>query len=296
VRLTVRRLKENRSKAQIEFRISDTGIGIDPEKLQQIFDPFVQADPSATRKFGGTGLGLTITRRLVELMSGRIDAVSEPGRGSTFRFDVTFDKNLRPQQDFAATVSAAAVDEPPSRRIRSGAHVLLAEDNPVNQFVAVKILEKLGLQVSVAGNGAEAIAALRDNTFDLILMDLQMPVMDGLEATRLIRDPATGAGNPDVPIVAMTAHAFRDNEQQCLEAGMNGYLSKPVKPEDLASVLAEQLDGTPAAAPTTRGDDAVDGSGVFDPSKLDEMLEGDEEDVEQDGAESRTPADAVTTD
>jgi len=212
----------------LEFAVSDTGIGIRPEHRDVIFEAFRQADSSTTRQYGGTGLGLTISARLVAMMGGTISVDSTFGSGSEFRFTVPC--NLAPRGTVASP--ARPVAEPatvPTKRLR----ILLAEDNTVNQRLAKRLLEKRGHEVSIAGDGRQAVeAAMAAPPFDLILMDVQMPNMDGLEATRAIRqmeDPQLNS----VPILAMTAFAMKADKDRCMEAGMNGHLAKPIDPGEL---------------------------------------------------------------
>ncbi len=218
---------------RLHFCVSDTGIGIPQEKQQAIFDPFEQADKSTTRKYGGTGLGLAIASRLVRLMGGRLWVESAEGQGSRFHFTAWFGQ-------VAAAVPAPEPACPP----RTGGgirplHVLVAEDNEVNQLVAVRLLERHGHRVTVVADGAQAVAAVQRESFDLVLMDVQMPQMDGLEATVQIR--AAECGGKRLPIVAMTAHAMKGDRERCLAAGMDEYLTKPVEAEELYEVLERLL-------------------------------------------------------
>ena len=218
----------------LAFAVRDTGIGIPEGNLAGLFSPFTQADSSITRRFGGTGLGLAICRQLVELMGGSISVASRPGEGSLFRFTAAFGISA----DDALPTSAA----PPSRLTPlprwQGESILLVEDIAINRTIALSLLQRVGLQVTVAGNGQEAIDRLTEADFHLVLMDIQMPVMDGLTATRIIR------GNPrwqSLPIVAMTAHAMADDREESLRAGMNEHLTKPLLPEALYAALTRWL-------------------------------------------------------
>ena len=212
----------------IRFSVSDTGIGIATDKQTHIFDAFAQEDGSTTRKYGGTGLGLTISSRLVELMGGRIGIDSEPGRGSTFFFSVA----LGIGQGLSPAALAAGMNES-----RAALDVLVVEDNPVNQQLAIRLLEKWGHRATLAADGQLALDALEERRFDVVLMDVQMPVMGGIEATREIRRREAAQGKPRRPIIAMTANAMQGDREACLEAGMDDYIAKPIKSADLAKLL-----------------------------------------------------------
>jgi PAS domain S-box-containing protein len=219
----------------LRFSVSDTGIGIPEARRAAIFSPFTQVDGSTTRKYGGTGLGLTICKQLSELMGGTIGVHTEEGKGSIFWFTVRFEKQPEgalPSIKLPVTHCAAKEGVIPS-----DVHILLAEDNIINQKVAQSILGKLGYKADVVANGLEAVKALEQINYDLVLMDCQMPEMDGFEATGLIRDKSSAVLNHDVPIIAMTANAMKGDRERCLEAGMTDYVAKPVRKDELAEVI-----------------------------------------------------------
>ncbi len=218
----------------LEFAVRDTGMGIPREKQATIFEAFSQGDGSMTRRFGGTGLGLSISTRLVVMMGGTISVESRPGEGSCFRF--TIRAGVAPEPARAATPAEGRGDALGERRPSPSLRVLVAEDNAVNQRLAVRILEKQGHRVTVAGNGREALAALTREHFDVILMDVQMPLMTGYEATETIRRMERGSGR-HIPIVAMTAHAMKGDRERCLACGMDHYVSKPIRAADLLEAL-----------------------------------------------------------
>jgi signal transduction histidine kinase/CheY-like chemotaxis protein len=221
----------------VKFTVSDTGIGIPPEKQEMIFEPFSQADTSTTRKFGGTGLGLTICARLVSMMGGIIWLESEVGRGSRFHFTMRFKASAKGAVAEAMDGSDSAPEETEDRGPGQPLRILVAEDNPVNQRLITRLLEKRGHQVVTAGNGREAVQAAGTGEYDLILMDVQMPEMGGLEATIAIRQQESAAAKRH-RIIALTAHAMKGDEERCLAAGMDGYLTKPIHPLALDEVLA----------------------------------------------------------
>ena len=228
--------------AIILFEIHDSGIGIPPDRLEAVFAPFAQADGSTTRKYGGTGLGLAICKQLAELMGGEIGVTSEEGHGSTFWFTARFEKlsdqammNQTSEVLKTSEVVKYTVAENAERNIR----ILLAEDNIINQKVAQNILSKLGYKADVVADGREAVRALELIDYDIVLMDCQMPEMDGFEATTMIRNPESNVLNHSVPIIAMTANAMKGDREACIEVGMDDYLTKPVKKEELAALLAK---------------------------------------------------------
>ncbi|NRT55720.1 PAS domain S-box protein [Sphaerotilus uruguayifluvii] len=237
----------------LRIEVEDTGVGIAPAQRAHLFAAFEQADVSTTRRFGGTGLGLAISKRLIELMHGRIDLRSEPGAGSTFWFDLPLDGAVpagadapAPQRRIAPAPAAPPV---PATVALRPARVLLVEDHPINQEVAAELLRTLGLTVDLADNGAQALERFVPGRHALILMDVQMPVMDGLRATAAIRRLPGGAR---VPIIALTASAFQDDRMQCLEAGMDDFLGKPVEPEQLRRCLMTWLGPDASPPPPAR--------------------------------------------
>src|SRR5881275_121955 len=219
------------------FSVRDTGVGIPPEKQAAIFAPFQQVDASTTRRYGGTGLGLTISARLVELMHGRMWLESAPGKGSTFHFTARFALTDRAAAAAPLRSGAPAVAGPAREPARTAKlAVLLVEDNSVNRRLAQIVLARRGHTVTAVGSGAAALGALRQGRFDLILMDVQMPGMDGIETTRAIRRSEERLGRR-VPIIALTAHAMAEDRERCLGAGMDGYLVKPIQPAALLDAI-----------------------------------------------------------
>jgi signal transduction histidine kinase/ActR/RegA family two-component response regulator len=228
------RLKKGEGQsAWLRFEVQDTGVGIPPEKQAGIFDAFTQADSSVTRQYGGTGLGLAICKRLVELMGGQIGVYSQPGQGSCFWFEVplpVIQENA--PEETTAQPSGSALN---SHEL-DGVRVLLVEDNPVNQKVAIRMLQKLGCVVELAENGQQALEKLERASYDIVLMDMQMPVMDGLTATRLLRQREQQTGHHQV-VIALTANAMQTDRELCLDAGMDDYLSKPLTLDALQVML-----------------------------------------------------------
>ena len=245
-------VERGESELRLAFSVRDTGVGIPRDKQAAIFQAFVQADGSTSRRFGGTGLGLSISTRLAAMMGGTISVESEPGCGSTFRFTIVCGLLAGEEAgsddawlaaEAAAAEQAAVAAAAPKRALR----ILSVEDNEVNQRFLTRLLEKGGHAVVTAGNGFEAIVAYESGQFDLILMDVQMPLMDGFAAVEEIRQREQATGRR-IPIVALTAHAMKGDEERCLEAGMDAYLSKPIQAKELRAVL-DRFAGAGAAGP-----------------------------------------------
>jgi CheY-like chemotaxis protein len=241
---------EDERNVTIRFSVSDTGIGIPANRKDILFSPFTQVDGSTTRKYGGTGLGLAISKQLTELMGGKIGVESEVGKGSTFWFTAVFEK--RPAGSGAADEKSAkiegegAIERSAAELTISGKdklkiRILVVEDNPVNQKVAQAMLRRMGFRTDVVADGQEAVNALQFIPYDLVLMDCQMPEMDGFEATRCIRNGASGVINPSIQIIAMTASTMQSDRDMCIQAGMNDFIAKPVQKRELSEMLARWL-------------------------------------------------------
>jgi len=246
--VTVKAKPVPEDELMVRFEVSDQGIGIAPEAQQHIFDAFSQADSSTTRKYGGTGLGLAICKRLVGQMGGEIGVDSAPGEGSTFWFTV----RLLPKT--AEPPNAPGPGERPKPKLvgatgHAQLRLLVAEDNEINQRVVVEMLKKLGCHVDLVANGKQAVEALATQSYALVLMDCQMPEMDGYEAVRRIRKKERAAGSKPIPIIAMTAHVMSGDVDKCLAAGMDDYLPKPFRFAALEEKLGRWLPGQPASQP-----------------------------------------------
>jgi CheY-like chemotaxis protein len=263
----------------LRFSVRDTGIGIPANKLNVIFRKFTQVDASTTRKYGGSGLGLAISKQLAELMDGDIGVRSEEGKGSEFWFTARL-KKPSPGESISAAESPArarqAISDDGQKAPRwNDFRVLLAEDNITNQQVALGMLSKLGIRADVVVNGKEAVAALRTIPYDLVLMDVQMPEMDGFESTRAIRSGEGKTINRAIPIIAMTAHAMLGDREKCLNAGMDDYLAKPVTPADLSALFKKWFAKLDADSRPPRTAGISESGSLFDEVSLLERLSGD---------------------
>ena len=230
-------IDETPEQVTLQFAVRDTGIGLTREQIGKLFQSFSQADSSTTRKFGGTGLGLTISKRLVEMMNGKIWVESEPGEGSSFIFTATFGRGDESLAESRAS-SEKAIDKESLRSVQ-GARILLVEDNEINQQVAQEILESVGFVVEIANNGKEGVEMVMASSYDVVLMDVQMPVMDGYEATREIRKMPE---YNELPILAMTASAMVNDIEQATKEGMNDHIAKPIDPPQLYSTLVKWIE------------------------------------------------------
>ncbi len=271
VSLRVACIERGSGQVRLNFAVVDTGIGITPEAQKSLFTPFTQADTSTTRQYGGTGLGLSIARRLCELMGGTIGVTSEPGRGSTFWFEIPLE---RASGAHVPTLSGNGE----SGQTTAPAHILLAEDNPTNQKLAITLLQRQGHTVDVAADGKSVLDLLAHQHYDLILMDCRMPVMSGEEATRAIRNGAHGMAAPEIPIIAMTANAMEADRVAALDAGMNDYITKPIAAKTLAETIHRHLPHIqrPAAQPSGEAaQQTVAGKPLFSPEAMLALLGDD---------------------
>jgi len=254
VRLRIEAIDDPLEQIMLRFSVTDTGIGIDAARLEQIFAPFEQADASMSRRFGGTGLGLSIASELVGKMGGELGVRSRLGEGSTFTFTARFERGP-PSGEILATKpetpssSSAAASTPQL-------HILVVEDNPINQKVAAKLLERQGHSVAVRSDGVQALEYLETTAVDLVLMDVQMPRMDGLEATRRLREREQGSERRTV-VVGLTACAMDGDDEVCLKAGMDGYLTKPTSSRDILSVIERLVRGAPTSPGRRAKEDAT---------------------------------------
>ncbi len=276
VNLTITPEYKSDESVKLLFEVTDSGIGIRQDKLDKIFSAFSQADDSTTRKFGGTGLGLVICEQLVRLQGGKIGVESELDKGSTFWFTVDY----KIEKNFALTALEHPIysDERPGTLPEPGkhqifeAHILVAEDNLTNQMVTRGMLEKLGCRVDIVENGLQAVMAVKKNTYDLIIMDCQMPRMDGYEASEKIRKNTTAYGDKHIPIIALTAHAIKGDQEQCLASGMDDYLSKPCSESQIEAVLKKWLPGKRMLAADTGA--VEQGASIVETACHDSMIAG----------------------
>jgi signal transduction histidine kinase/DNA-binding response OmpR family regulator len=234
IKIKIHTLEKNDTFHQLNFIIQDTGIGISKEQQSKLFKRFNQVDNSTTRKFGGTGLGLSISKQLVELMGGEIHLQSEPSKGSSFSFTLSLKVVLDSE-------ALSTWDSNPTSNIKFNADILLVEDNVTNQIIAKNFISQMGPKVTIAQNGADAINQLKKNNFDLIFMDCQMPVLDGYRATQKIRKTPKEILNNKVKIIAITANAMTGDKDKCLDAGMDGYIAKPITVNELHSIFVNYL-------------------------------------------------------
>ncbi len=241
--VSVHTLSPEQDVAELEFEVRDSGIGMSREQIGQLFKPFSQGDSSTTRKYGGTGLGLAICKRLSEAMGGKVWATSLPEEGSSFfarvRFEVVSMKDSRAPMPVPEPEQVEPEAKPALPAESLPLKIAIAEDNKANQRVIMIMLRRLGWGAEFAENGVELIKLIKDQDYDLIIMDLQMPEMDGLEATRRIRAGEAGESLQDIKIIALTANALSGDEAKCLENGMNAYLSKPIKLDALKGAITD---------------------------------------------------------
>ncbi|OPZ06672.1 MAG: Aerobic respiration control sensor protein ArcB [candidate division BRC1 bacterium ADurb.BinA364] len=245
MRIEIQRLESDANGCVLRFSVQDAGPGIAAERIPELFKPFSQDGASLVRNNAGAGLGLPIAKRLAEMMGGAIGCLSQIGRGSTFWFTARF--GLCADAESAPPAAPGGALAAPNRD-PSHARILLVEDNETNRAILMAMLEKIGCEAEAALSGADALEALSQRPFDLVLMDVQMPGLDGIETTRAIRRRAAGSVACNVPVVALTAHAMPGDRERCLEAGMNDYLAKPVRIDDLAQTLARHCSGAGASA------------------------------------------------
>ncbi|WP_207678596.1 ATP-binding protein [Desulfonema magnum] len=271
--------KDSDTHAMIRFSVADTGIGIPKDRMGRLFKSFSQADASMSRKYGGTGLGLAISKQLTELMGGEIGVESEAGKGSRFWFTAFLEKGdnspdnaVKEDKQTDFTIKKYPISDELKKTIR----ILLVEDNEINQIVAQAILNKLGFYADIAGNGLEALEILKKHPYDIVFMDVQMPEMDGMEATKKIRDPQSGVISHEIPIIAITAHAMKEDRERCIEAGMNDYISKPIKTDRLIDIIEKWILKKDVSDSSPVRPQVAEDKITFDRAELLKRVEGNE--------------------
>lgn len=281
--------EETDSHATVLFTVTDTGIGVSQDRMGFLFQPFSQLDSSMVRKYGGTGLGLAISKQLAEMMGGQIGVKSKKGRGSTFWFTTVFEKQLQHKEaqavlgrpllvrtgnrHEASPVTRYTLTEARNRLAR----ILLVDDDEINRDFGLSLLKKLGYGADAVDSGLKAVKLLESTPYDVILMDVQMPEMNGFETTRIIRNQESNVLNHDIPVIAMTAHALKGDRELCLEKGMNDYVSKPVDPKTLAGAIERQLVRSSSERPKVRSKKAVLDDKNIERSTFPERFEGEGE-------------------
>lgn len=259
--LRVEPVSESNGHIELHFGVRDTGIGVPEEQLERIFSPFVQADGSMTRKFGGTGLGLAICKQLAELMDGRIWVDSGEGVGSTFHFAARL--KLHDGTTPRVEVSRKEGETKTSPRPAANARVLVADDNSINRFLTRRLLERRGFEVTLAADGREALTAMDNQNFEIVLMDIQMPELDGVEATRRIREKEKDSAR-HLPVIALTAYALRGDRQRFIAAGMDDYVSKPISPNELFEAIDRVLPNSESGSSDVHGNAPLSSGAEFD--------------------------------
>lgn len=249
INVNVRLISQTNRSATLGFSVSDTGIGIPRDRLEAIFAPFTQVDGSTSRKYGGTGLGLSICRQLAALMGSSISVESIEGVGSTFRFEVELKKQSVSKKQLSKVVEENTTEKVVSGVMVDRGRILLAEDHATNRRVIKMMITSLGYRVDAVANGSLAVSALESTEYDLVLMDCQMPEMNGYQATAMIRDPQSSVLNHSIPVIALTANALEEIRRQCLAAGMNDFITKPVLVRQLEEVLVKWLTNPPGNLP-----------------------------------------------
>jgi CheY-like chemotaxis protein/HPt (histidine-containing phosphotransfer) domain-containing protein len=258
-------LQDFENQQILEVKVHDTGVGMDEKFIAQLFDKFSQEDNSVTRKFGGTGLGMSICKELVELMGGAINVSSKKNKGTTISVVL---KMLKGTQNDLPEKENLIVDT----KLLKHKHILVTDDNDINRLLALTILENFGAHITEAKNGLEAVELTKTNNFDLVLMDVQMPIMDGLEATKLIRKSI----DKKLPIIALTAFALKGDNQKCFDAGMNDYLSKPFEEKQLLEIVSKWF-GKPNSSVTQSEQKIIKVTPLFNLSQIEDIARGNQQ-------------------